>query len=293
MVQDLKRGECSISNEQRKGTHSLTSPSPADGKRSADTKRPATLRPSVQDIRSQMAAQNTRLRDELTTARARIAELEAEVACAHTKLAALVDAATRAAQDSSAGVAPIAIDHVTSPVAQHSEVHAPSVSEPDGLTDGQEMAIIALPATMSDQSDSADSTSVSQPREQGRASRRSASFWHAGMSSSSRCTILDMSANGAKIELGQAQTIPGPNRLSVGDVLTLTFETAWERTTASCRVQWATGPRVGVRFQGQFDTELKAPATGRRRGADGKGRGGDDTKAKSVTQRYMSALTGR
>ena len=78
----------------------------------------------------------------------------------------------------------------------------------------------------------------------------------AGYDTPTACVIRDMSVTGARLELRNPPQ-SGSGAPAIGSEMTLTFETAWERTSSQCQIVWFAGHRCGVRFQGQFRTTAK------------------------------------
>ena len=73
------------------------------------------------------------------------------------------------------------------------------------------------------------------------------------------CIIRDRSSGGAKLEFPSEKYGDAVPELMVGDRFSLTFNTtALERTTVACVVVWIAGNRCGVRFSGQFHTQLNS-----------------------------------
>lgn len=79
------------------------------------------------------------------------------------------------------------------------------------------------------------------------------------------CFLVDKSSRGAKIEMKPDRIFGGNNRINVGDRLTLTFYYAQERTSVFCDVMWMNGNFLGVKYYGQFHTELNKPRHTQRR----------------------------
>ena len=80
--------------------------------------------------------------------------------------------------------------------------------------------------------------------------------WVEGKQRSLACTIRDRSPHGARLEIAPATFGEGIIELAVGDRLSLTFDASKERTTVGCVVIWAAGTSCGVRFAGQFHTQV-------------------------------------
>lgn len=82
------------------------------------------------------------------------------------------------------------------------------------------------------------------------------------------CTVLDMSASGAMLQVPE----PSHPRDAVPDHFYLVIDNLLERCVVSCRVCWRHGDRLGVQFMGPIEATLKkAPARSARR-ATGVGR---------------------
>jgi len=90
-------------------------------------------------------------------------------------------------------------------------------------------------------------------------SRISATLWGESKKQALACTIRDRSSTGAKLEFASDRYGDGITELVVGDKLTLTFNAGQERTSVGCVVVWVAGSRCGVRFAGQFHTQLNNP----------------------------------
>jgi hypothetical protein len=73
------------------------------------------------------------------------------------------------------------------------------------------------------------------------------------------CTIRDRSSSGAKLEFAPDRYGDGITELVVGDKLSLTFNAGQERSSVGCVVMWVAGCRCGVRFSGQFHTQINNP----------------------------------
>ena len=102
------------------------------------------------------------------------------------------------------------------------------------------------------------------PSEEKRRDRRvdsqiSATLWGESKKQALACTIRDKSSSGAKLEFAPDRYGDGITELVVGDKLTLTFNAGQERTSVGCVVAWVAGSRCGVRFSGQFHTQINNP----------------------------------
>ncbi len=82
-----------------------------------------------------------------------------------------------------------------------------------------------------------------------------ATLWRESKGQALACTIRDRSSGGAQLEFASDRYGDGVAELAVGDKLSLTFNTAQERTSVACVVAWIAGNRCGVRFSGQFHTQ--------------------------------------
>ncbi|MCB1503910.1 MAG: PilZ domain-containing protein [Hyphomicrobiaceae bacterium] len=91
------------------------------------------------------------------------------------------------------------------------------------------------------------------------ASSMPVSLWREGMSQALSCTLIDKSSTGAKLNVEPDRYLGSGIGISVGERLTLTFYYAQERTSVFCDVMWIDGTRCGVRYYGQFHTELNKP----------------------------------
>lgn len=87
-------------------------------------------------------------------------------------------------------------------------------------------------------------------------SRMSVTLWTEAWGQPLTCFLVDKSSRGAKIEMKPDRIFGGSNRIAVGDRLTLTFYYAHERTSVFCDVMWIDGNVLGVRYYGQFNTEI-------------------------------------
>ena len=90
-------------------------------------------------------------------------------------------------------------------------------------------------------------------------SQMSASLSGGGIRSSIACILRDKSSSGAKLEFASDSYADRTSELSVGSQVTLAFFAARERTTVNCIVVWLGGGSCGVRFSGQFHSEMVAP----------------------------------
>ncbi len=95
-----------------------------------------------------------------------------------------------------------------------------------------------------------------QTRERRVASQTPAAIWREGMSQPLSCIIRDKSASGAMLEFPANRFIEGITEFVVGDQLTLSMTAARERTSVSCIVVRIDGRRCGVKFNGQFRTQV-------------------------------------
>lgn len=94
--------------------------------------------------------------------------------------------------------------------------------------------------------------------------KMTASYWRAGMRVARACTICDKSSGGARLDLSTAAPSAQEKPLTQGDQITLMFESPFERTSVACLIMWIKGTQCGVRYAGQFHTEMKQPRTQRR-----------------------------
>jgi hypothetical protein len=88
------------------------------------------------------------------------------------------------------------------------------------------------------------------------ASRMPATIHVDGMPQTMACTMRDRSPSGAQLEFPPDRYGAGLSEIAVGDRVTLMFQTSQERTSVPCTVQWVNDRRCGVRFVGQFQTQV-------------------------------------
>ena len=86
-----------------------------------------------------------------------------------------------------------------------------------------------------------------------------ATLWSEGLSQALACTIRDRSPSGAMLEFPKERYSDGITDIAVGDELTLTVSSSQERTSVVCVVVRIDGRRCGVRFRGQFHTQVNKP----------------------------------
>jgi len=103
-----------------------------------------------------------------------------------------------------------------------------------------------------------DGPSRNQRRDKRVASQMPVVLWRKGLGHLS-CMLRDRSSSGARLEFRRDQMTDGLSELLLGDTLTLMMSSAQEKTSVDCVVVWVTGNRCGVRFLGQFRTEVTAP----------------------------------
>ncbi|MGE0769184.1 MAG: PilZ domain-containing protein [Hyphomicrobiaceae bacterium] len=111
------------------------------------------------------------------------------------------------------------------------------------------------------------SGSIENRRDRRLASQMPATLWREGMGQPLPCTLRDRSSSGARLEFKHASIIEGFSAFNTGDQVTLTLNSAHEKTWVTCEVVWIEGNRCGVRFSGQFRSEgptsrkpMRAPA---------------------------------
>ena len=75
-----------------------------------------------------------------------------------------------------------------------------------------------------------------------------ASVWNETMSQPLACTIRNRSSSGAKLEFPHDEYNDEITEVARGDQITLTVNSARERTHVTCVVVWVAGRRCGVRF---------------------------------------------
>ena len=83
-----------------------------------------------------------------------------------------------------------------------------------------------------------------------------ATYEKAGTGQARFCMIADQSATGAKLEIARAKIGSAIDDVAVGDKLTLMFSIGQERTSVPCEVQWVEESSCGVKYRGQFRTEI-------------------------------------
>jgi hypothetical protein len=76
------------------------------------------------------------------------------------------------------------------------------------------------------------------------------------------CTIRDKSSTGAKLEVVPDKYGDGISELAVGTKVSLSFDAGQDRTSVRCEVMWISESRCGVRFAGQFQTQINNPKKG-------------------------------
>lgn len=96
---------------------------------------------------------------------------------------------------------------------------------------------------------------ASARRERRVASQIPATLWREGMGQPLGCTLRDRSSGGARLEFKHASIIEGFSAFNVGDQVTLTLNSAHEKTWVGCEVVWIDSKGCGVRFSGQFRSE--------------------------------------
>jgi hypothetical protein len=112
-----------------------------------------------------------------------------------------------------------------------------------------------------DKAVSTGAETASSGREERRRDRRAASqvpgsLWVESKQRSLACTIRNRSSNGARLEVAPGAFGEGITELAVGNRLSLTFDAGQERTSVGCVVMWVAGNSCGVRFAGQFQTQV-------------------------------------
>ena len=70
------------------------------------------------------------------------------------------------------------------------------------------------------------------------------------------CSVLDMSAGGAQIEVSFDPRL-GKGRDFLPEVFDLVIESLLERSAVRCQVRWHNGKRAGVLFLGPIDATIK------------------------------------
>lgn len=71
------------------------------------------------------------------------------------------------------------------------------------------------------------------------------------------CTVLDMSATGARLELHPRETRRHGAEIELPQRFFLVMENLLERSVVECYVMWHRGSRAGVQFIGPIDSQTK------------------------------------
>lgn len=71
------------------------------------------------------------------------------------------------------------------------------------------------------------------------------------------CTVLDMSATGARLELHPRESRRHGGDIELPQRFFLVMETLIERSVVECYVMWHRGSRAGVQFIGPIDSHIK------------------------------------
>jgi hypothetical protein len=121
---------------------------------------------------------------------------------------------------------------------------------------GKPVAEIPPPA---DVDPSAKDSGATKRRDRRAASRTPATLWREGMSQAMSCTIRDKSASGAMLEFAPSKFGDASAVVQVGDKFTLTIQVSRESTSVACQVVRVDGRRCGVKFCGQFHTQIQKP----------------------------------
>ncbi len=132
-------------------------------------------------------------------------------------------------------------------------------------TQSAEPANLADTSTGPQSSPSESGEEERRGREKRMPSRMAVTLWTEAWGQPLSCFLVDKSSRGAKIEMIPDRIFGGTNRISVGDRLTLTFNYAQERTSVFCDVIWMDGNFLGVKYAGQFKTEIIKPRPAQRR----------------------------
>ena len=106
------------------------------------------------------------------------------------------------------------------------------------------------------------------------------------------CTIRDKSFSGAMLEFALDRYADEVTDVSVGDEVMLTMNTAAERTSVPCVIVRISGRRAGVRFTGQFQTQVNKPrkpsAIGESRRREGRRRQTRQGEARAGCRRQVA-----
>ena len=70
------------------------------------------------------------------------------------------------------------------------------------------------------------------------------------------CYVHDKSSSGAKLEIIPSRLSDSIDNVAVGDKLSLAFSSAQEHTSVECKVMWTADGYCGVRYLGQFRTQI-------------------------------------
>ena len=86
------------------------------------------------------------------------------------------------------------------------------------------------------------------------------------------CTVLDMSATGARLELHPRESRRHGGDIELPQRFFLVMENLLERSVVECYVMWHRGSRSGVQFVGPIDSQIKKlpqrkPTAGKDKGA--------------------------
>jgi hypothetical protein len=104
-----------------------------------------------------------------------------------------------------------------------------------------------------------DAAAGNKRRDRRVAAQTPALLWREGMSQAISCTIKDKSASGAMLQFAPDRISDEITEVVIGDKLTLSISNSRERTSVACVVVRISGRRCGVRFCGQFHTEINKP----------------------------------
>ncbi|MGD9803971.1 MAG: PilZ domain-containing protein [Hyphomicrobiaceae bacterium] len=256
----------------------------AEGRRAAEAERDKTNAglqagaAELMHLRSMVAARDCALNDaeaavkrEIGARRSLETDLETalrKVATAENEVASLMKAALEQERETTATDAAIdqpAAQKTRTPDAPRYDV---SVTTPRGLsrfsrqgTSGPEIAAAqGTPTAIAPDVALKAAETVTTGSPEGRRDRRltsqmPATLWREGMGQPLACTLKDRSSSGARLEFKHTSMIEGVSAFNTGDQVTLTLNSAHEKTWVGCEVVWVNDNRCGVRFSGQFRSE--------------------------------------
>ncbi|MFV0296520.1 MAG: PilZ domain-containing protein, partial [Hyphomicrobiaceae bacterium] len=112
----------------------------------------------------------------------------------------------------------------------------------------------------------AEASSDSRKRRDRRVpSQTRATLWSDRMHAPLPCVVRDKSSSGARLELAGDTYNNDISDIKVGEELTLTMTYARERSHVSCVIVWIADRQCGVRFSGQFHTQIEKSSRSKRK----------------------------